>query len=89
MWKVLDRTNGSKDYGKYSIGIKDLINSEHTTLNVRKESNTSSDVLYKTAAQSQYAFLLLDNGEAANGFYRVQSDGVLTRGKKRSRQQYR
>ncbi len=80
MWS-LDRTNGSKDYGKYSIGIKDLINSEHTTLNVRKESNTSSDVLYKTAAQSQYAFLLLDNGEAANGFYRVQSDGVLTEGR--------
>jgi hypothetical protein len=47
----------------------------------RKESNTSSDVLYKTAAQSQYAFVLLDNGEAANGFYRVQSDGVITEGR--------
>ena len=80
MW-YFDKANGSRDYGKYTIGIKDLMSNEHTILNVRKESNTSSTVLYQTVSQSQYSFLLLDNGQISNGFYKIQSDAVLTSGR--------
>ena len=75
----LDNNNGKKDYGKYTIGIKDLLSSDHTTLNVRNKSTTdsSSEVLYKTVSQSQYAFLILNDGALENDFYRVQSDPVL------------
>lgn len=80
MW-YFDKANGSRDYGKYTIGIKDLMSNEHTILNVRKENNTSSTVLYQTVSQSQYSFLLLDNGQISNGFYKIQSDAVLTSGR--------
>lgn len=73
MWK-LDRANGSKDANKYTIAIKDTINSSHITLNVRKESSASSTRLYSTVPQSNIAFLVL--GEE-NGFYKIQSDPVL------------
>ena len=75
----LDNNNGQKDYEKYTIGIKDLLSNKHTTLNVRNISSTdsSSTVLYKTVSQSQYAFLILNNGTLENGFYKVQSDPVL------------
>lgn len=74
---TIDKTNGNADDCKYTIGIKDTLSNEHTTLNVRKESNTDSTVLYKTVSQSHYSFLILDNAETENGFYRVQSDPVL------------
>ena len=76
MW-YFDRVNGSQDYGKYTIGIKNLMSNEHTILNIRKENNTSSSVLYQTVSQSQYSFLLLDKGQISNGFYKIQSDAVL------------
>ncbi len=55
MW-FFDKANGSRDYSKYTIGIKDLMSNEHTVLNIRKESSTSSAVLYQTVQQSQYSF---------------------------------
>lgn len=73
MW-TLDRANGSKDAKKYTIAIKDTINSQHITLNVRKESSASSTKLYSTVSQANIAFLVL--GEE-NGFYKIQSDPVL------------
>ena len=75
----LDNNNGKKDYEKYTIGIKDLLSNVHTTLNVRNKSTTdsSSTILYKTVAQSQYAFLILNDGALENSFYKVQSDPVL------------
>ncbi|XCP84216.1 triple tyrosine motif-containing protein [Roseburia hominis] len=71
---VLDRENGRNDVGKYTLGIKDVINSEHTALNVRKEATTASTKLYGTGQQSSYAFIIL--GESG-GFYKIQSDPVL------------
>ncbi len=76
----LDSENGSGDAGRYTIGIKDLLGNQHTSLNVRKESNTGSAVLYTTVPQSQYAFLILDD-KSQNGFYKVQSDPVLNGGR--------
>lgn len=80
MW-FFDKVNGSRDYSKYTIGIKDLMSNEHTVLNIRKESSTSSAVLYQTVQQSQYSFLILNNGQKNNDFYKIQSDAVLTSGR--------
>ena len=62
------------DRGYYTIGIKDTINSDHTTVNIRKEANTSSNIIYTTKEIPNYPVLII--GEA-NGFYRIQSDGCL------------
>lgn len=75
---ALDKVNGYEDVDSYTIGIKDLLSSEHTSLNVRKESSASSTKLYNTGSQSMHAFLIL--GEE-NGFYKIQSDPVLTSGR--------
>ena len=75
---VLDKNNQNKEVNVYSIGIKDLLSSEHTSLNVRKEADASSTKLYNTGGQSCHAFLIL--GEE-NGFYKVQSEPVLNSGR--------
>lgn len=75
---VLDNANGNRDANAYSIGIKDLISGEHTSLNVRKEASASSTRLYNTGGQSCHAFLIL--GEE-NGFYKIQSEPVLNSGR--------
>ena len=77
---TLDKSQGSQDYDKYTIGIKDTINSNHDTVNVRNGASTSSTVLYDTGAVSNYAVLILDE-TATNSFYRIQSDGVLNSGR--------
>ena len=77
---VLDKNGGSKDTNKYTIGIKDIMPTSHTSINVRKESSTSSTSLYKTGKWSGYA-VLLQSSKAVNGFYKIQSDGVLNSGR--------
>lgn len=72
----LDNLQGGKDYDRYTIGIKDTINSEHTVVNVRNGSSTSTKILYDTGMASNYAVLVL-NDKATNSFYKIQSDGVL------------
>ena len=67
---TLDKSQGSQDYDKYTIGIKDTINSNHDTVNVRNGASTSSTVLYDTGAVSNYAVLILDE-TATNSFYRI------------------
>lgn len=74
----LDKSNANRDAGTYTLGIKDVIGNEHTGLNIRKESNTSSTILYNTGSQSGQAFIIL--GEE-NGFYKIQSDPVLNSGR--------
>lgn len=74
----LDKTGGSGDYGKYTIGIKNTINTGHSNVNVRKEATTSSDVLYQTGKHSNYAVLIRTEKD---GFYEIQSDPVLASGR--------
>lgn len=74
-WSV-DRKIGSSDAGKYTIAIKDLIGTEHSNLNVRKEASTSSAVIHTTKSYSNQAFIVLDKN-VNNRFYKVQSDAVL------------
>ncbi len=65
-----------KDKNYYSIGIKDSTLTTNTSVNVRKESNTSSTILYTTLANAGYAFIVR-NKTATNGFYQIQSDSPL------------
>lgn len=73
-WILSDST----DQYQYTIGIKDTLSTEHTDLNVRKETSASSTKLFSTGTQSNHAFIIL--GES-NGFYKVQSDPVLNSGR--------
>lgn len=66
------------DRYRYTLGIKDTMNTQHTDLNVRKDSNASSTKLFSTGNQSDHAFIVL---EEENGFYKVQSDPVLNSGR--------
>ncbi|MDD3362382.1 MAG: glucosaminidase domain-containing protein [Hespellia sp.] len=75
-WQI-DKTYGSQDAYKYTIGIKDVIGTEHTNLNVRNAASTASTVIYRTKSYSNQAFIILDS-TAQSGFYKVQSDPVLT-----------
>lgn len=74
----LDKNGGRKDQGKYTIGIKDTINTTHNSVNVRNTASTSSGskVLYNTDTYSNYAVLIL-NSKATNSFYKIQSEPVL------------
>lgn len=71
----MDNSGGKKDQNKYSVGIKDPIATGHTELNIRKEASASAPILYNTGRVSNYAFLILEETE---GFYKIQSDPVLT-----------
>lgn len=74
---TLDESQGSQDYGRYTIGIKDTAAYSHQTVNVRQGSSTSTAVLYRTSSASCYA-VLIKNTTPENGFYQIQSDAVLT-----------
>lgn len=78
----LDKSGGSKDYDKYTIGIKDTIatsdKNNYNDVNVRKEASTASgsSVLYSTGSSASYSVVCL-NSETKNSFYKIQSDAVL------------
>lgn len=75
----LDKANGNKDVNKYTIGIKDVIGPDNT-VNIRKDSNTTSTVLFKSPKQGNCAYIVL-NQTPVNKFYKIQSDGVLNSGR--------
>ena len=67
-----------EDYGRYTIGMKNVVGA----LNIRKEPNTNSKVLYKTEEIQNVPFVILDTvtGEVVNGnnkWYKIQSDAPL------------
>ncbi len=73
----LDSQGGRKDEDKYTIGIKDTINTNHNSVYVRNGASTSKGkVLYNTDTYSNYAVLIL-NSKATNSFYKIQSEPVL------------
>lgn len=80
---MLDNSGGQQDRGRYTIGIKDTINTQYNVVNVRKEANTSSNVLYTTTSSSgrsvsNYAVLIKGS---SGDFYQIQSDPVLSSGR--------
>lgn len=78
--RSLDRANGSRDEGLYTIGIKDILpdeNQEYADLNIRREASADSTRVYSTGLRPCMAFLIRGDGPV-NGFYQVQSDPVLS-----------
>ena len=80
---MLDNGNGQKDRGGYTIGIKDTVNTQYNIVNVRKEADTASNVLYTTTSSSgrsisNYAVLIKGS---SGSFYQIQSDPVLNSGR--------
>ena len=76
---LLDSNGGNKDAYRYTIGIKDTVYPSNT-VNVRKESTTSSTAFYKTKKNANCAFLVLDKNPV-NKFYKIQSEPVLNSGR--------
>lgn len=72
----LEKNGGHKDYNTYTLGIKDTISTIHNSVNVRNESSTSSTILYNTGTSTDYAVIIQEQ-TLENGFYKIQSDGVL------------
>lgn len=75
VWR-LDHAMGEKDAGKYTLAVKEIVPKEHVSVNVQKEPSASSTLLYKTGKAANYV-VLVRNQEAKDGFYEIQSDGVL------------
>lgn len=76
--RTLDAAGGNKDYGYYTIGIKNTISSGHDDVNVRKDASTSSTILYTTGSHSNYPVIIR---KSSGDFYEIQSDGVLNSGR--------
>ena len=85
-WKI-DSYLGSKDSYKYTIGIKDTINTNHSVINIKSDVTSNSNTLYSTYPKSKttslknqapanYPFIILKNGEK-NNYYKIQSDGAV------------
>ena len=67
----LDKANGNRDAGKYTIGVKDTLSNQHTDLNVKQERSASATKVYSTGTQSSHAFILLEQNPTS-GFYKIQ-----------------
>ena len=85
-WKI-DSYLGAKDSYKYTIGIKDTINTNHSVINIKNNASSNSNTLYSTYPKSKtttlknqapanYPFIILKNGEK-NNYYKIQSDGAV------------
>ncbi len=85
-WKV-DTYLGGNDSNKYTIGIKDTLPSNHNVVEIKSSASSSSTTLYKTYpvssttsyktyAPSNYAFIILKDGES-NGYYKIQCDSEV------------
>lgn len=77
----LDGYGKNQDAYLYTIGVKDVICSEHTNMNIRREADISSNRIYRTRTQPGHAFLIIDP-EPVNAYYKIQSEPVLTSGRK-------
>ena len=85
-WRI-DNYLGTKDASKYTIAIKDTLNTNHSIINIKSDANSNSNTLYSTYpisskstystyAPSNYAFIVLKNGDK-NNYYKIQSDGAV------------
>lgn len=76
----LDGYGGKQDEYLYTIGIKDVVCSEHTNMNIRREPDQSAERIYRSKTQAGHAFLIIDP-EPVNRYYKIQSEPVLTAGR--------
>ena len=75
---TLDKAGNNQDQYQYTIGIKGTVgqSNPHINVNIRAKSNVDSTILYQSGKQRESAVLIL-NSSQENGFYKIQSDGVL------------
>lgn len=83
----LEMQSGKQDSSKYTLAVSE----ESSIINIRKEANTSSAILYTTgstsgASVSQFPFVIVGEttGETVNGtnkWYKIQADGSLNSGR--------
>ncbi len=71
---LLDSYFGLKDLNKYTVGIK----SDFGSVNIYQDASINSPILYKTTAQKDVSFIILEaiSNEEGN-FYKIQSDATL------------
>lgn len=74
----IDNYFGNKDYGRYTIGVKNVVD----TVNIRKEPTSNSTKLYTTEDILDVPFIILGEvkGQSHNGsdiWYKIQSDAPL------------
>lgn len=73
----LDRSSGNKDYGNYTIGIKN----DGDNVNIRKEPNMTSKIVSPSDVKGQsYVILGEVKGQSYNGsnkWYKIASDHLL------------
>lgn len=74
----IDDYFGNKDYGRYTLGIKNIVDE----VNIRKEATSKSTKLYQTENILSVPFIILDKvkGQKVNGsdiWYKIQSDCPL------------
>lgn len=79
VWR-LDSAMGEKDANAHTLAVKEMIPGKHLSVNVRKERSASSTRLYKTGKAANYVVLLREE-EPQEGFYEIQSDAVLDKGR--------
>lgn len=75
---IISQKNSDKDYGKYQIGIVEKM----TNLQIRRDANTSSVVLYNTKNIGNFPVLIKEKvtGQSVNNnnvWYKIQSDPTL------------
>lgn len=74
---TLDSLGRGNDSGKYILGIKDTVSTDHNTINVMQEADGNSAMLYSTGKASNYSVLLLAVSESGD-YYKIQSDAALS-----------
>lgn len=71
---LLDKKLGMEDFNKYTIGIKDISNE----INIYKNPNSESEILYSTDKQKDTSFIILETINNDEGqWYKIQSDAAL------------
>ena len=73
---TLDGFGGNKDNGMHMFGVSE----GGLNVNIRSQASTDSSVLYATGSLPVYPVLVLDS-QTEDGFYKIQSEGVLDGGR--------
>jgi len=75
----LDEKMGNQDQFEYTIGIKDVLSTNHNNYPIYMDSNSAA-ASYQSKNQSTTAYLILDS-QSENGLYMIQSDGLINSSK--------
>ena len=75
---LLDGYGGNRDAHHYTIAVKGMVGSElFGSISLRSGASADAPVIYQGDTQRDSSYILINN-TPVNGFYKVQSSGVLT-----------